>query len=329
MATCHRELDLSYKHDANQPRRYKPVTIFFIILIHLAAVAVFCPHFFSWAGVVLFAVMSFATIGLGVSMGYHRLLSHKSYKARPWLRYLLAGFGCLALEMGPIAWSATHRLHHRESDHEDDPHSPLVSFFWSHLGWMFKTHPVLNDADAVRRLTPDLQREPVLRFMDRWFYLFWVTFAALSIAIGYAFGGWQLGLSLFVWGSLARTVWVWHATWFVNSVTHLFGYRNYNTADDSRNLWWVAVCTCGEGWHNNHHAMAGSANYGRRWWEFDPVYAMIVACHRLGWIEKVNVTPPLKPDERLIDLAGKAAALSRALPSALRGPHPAYDSARD
>jgi len=307
----------TFTTDINR-RRFKPVTAFLISLIHVAALAAVFPYFFSWAGLILFAVMTFLTSALGVSMGYHRLFTHKSFVARPWLRYLLAGLGCLSLEMGPIGWSATHRLHHRESDHEADPHSPLVSFFWAHMGWLFWGHSRLDNPRELKKLVPDLCREPVLLFMERWYFMLWIAFALLSIGAGYLIGGWQLALSLFVWGSLVRTVYVWHTTWFVNSVTHLFGYRNYNTTDDSRNLWWVALVTNGEGGHNIHHAVAGCVNYGRKWWEFDPVFVIALLCRRMGWIEQMTITEPISTGHGVVELKDRAVAASKALQSVLK-----------
>jgi stearoyl-CoA desaturase (delta-9 desaturase) len=299
-------------------RRAKPATILFVALIHLGALAAVIPWLFSWSGLVLFLVMVWLTASLGVSLGFHRLLSHRSYKARPWLKHTLVLIACLSLEMGPVSWSATHRLHHRETDHEDDPHSPLVNFLWAHIGWLFRSHPVLDDEQRVQRLVPDLLREPYLVFLERWYYVPWIVFAVLSMIIGYIFGGVQLALSLLVWGTLLRTVYVWHITWFVNSVTHLFGYRNYNTPDDSRNLWWVALVTFGEGWHNNHHAVAGGANFGRKWWELDPTYATLKMFQWLGWVTSVNTTAQLKAYSPVVELNAKPTAISKALRSLLR-----------
>jgi len=298
--------------------RLKPVTLVFVILLHLGALAALVPWFFSWAGLVLFLVMVWLTASLGVSLGFHRLLSHKSYKTQPWLRNILVTIGCLALEMGPISWSATHRLHHRETDHEDDPHSPLVNFFWAHVGWLFRTHPVLDDELRGARLVPDLLRDPFLISIERWYFMPWIIFALLSLGAGLYWGGWQLALSLLVWGTLLRTVYVWHITWCVNSVTHMFGYRNFRTHDDSRNLWWVAVLTFGEGWHNNHHAAAGTANFGRKWWEVDPTYLVLAGLKLLGLVEKLNTAPLLAATEPPVQLSSKPTALSRALKSLLR-----------
>jgi fatty-acid desaturase len=304
---------------SSNPGRFKPVTIAFVVLLHAGALAICLPWLFSWAGLGLFLVMIWLTASLGVSLGFHRLLSHRSYRAQPWLRNILVTVGCLALEMGPISWSATHRLHHRETDHEDDPHSPLVNFFWAHVGWLFRSHPVLDDQAGVVRLVPDLVRDPYLRFIERWYFVPWITFALLSLGLGYFWGGWQLALSLLAWGSLARTVWVWHITWCVNSVTHLFGYRNFRTYDDSRNLWWVALLTFGEGWHNNHHAAAGTANFGRKWWEVDPSYMVLAVLYNLGLVQKLNTAPAMAAGAPPVKLRCKPTAVSKALKSLVRG----------
>jgi stearoyl-CoA desaturase (delta-9 desaturase) len=294
-------------------RRFKLGTFIGIALIHLVALVAVFPYFFSWAGLILFFVMCWATASLGVSLAYHRLLSHRSYKTKPGLRYTLTVLACLALQSGPITWSATHRLHHRESDHEDDPHSPLISFVWSHFMWLFYDHPLLEDDDYKAKLVPDLASDPVMRFLDRYFFGLWVALALISFLIGFWFGGLQLGLSLVVWGSLLRTVVVWHTTWFVNSATHLWGYRNYGTSDDSRNLWWVALLTWGEGWHNNHHAVAGSAKFGHRWWEFDATWLALCFFKSIGLVSHANVAEPLRSPGLVQVYTGKAIALSRSL----------------
>jgi stearoyl-CoA desaturase (delta-9 desaturase) len=259
--------------------------------------------------------MVWLTASLGVSMTYHRLLSHKAWQPVPALRHFLLFCASVSLQSGPIKWSATHRLHHRESDHEDDPHSPLVGFLWSHLLWNFYTTPQLQDPAVIRRLVPDLMDDKVLKFYDKYFFALWCTFATLCWGVGYlAAGGGpagvQLGWSLVVWGSFVRTVWVWHVTWFVNSATHLWGYRNYNTVDDSRNLWWVAVVTFGEGWHNNHHAMAGSAKFGQQWWEIDTTWMMLSLFMKLGLVKKVNPGPKLGTLEGKRAFTGKTGAQS-------------------
>lgn len=294
-------------------KQFKPMTVVLIAVVHLGALAACLPYFFSWAGLILCLALIWITASFGISMGYHRMLSHRSWRAKPWLRNVLTYLGCLSLEMGPISWSAVHRQHHRESDHEADPHSPLISFLWAHMGWLFYSNPAVDSTEQMRKLVPDLVEERSMRFFERTFILHWITLAVVISTIGYLAGGWQLALSLFVWGSLVRTVIVWHDTWFVNSVTHLFGYRNYATPDSSRNLWWVAIVTFGEGWHNNHHAMAGSANFSRRWFEFDPTYWMLALFARLGWVEKVNRAPRLAIGSAMQQLKEHVIAQSKAL----------------
>jgi len=294
-------------------RQFKPLTLVLIAAVHAGALAACFPYFFSWPGLILCVLLVWMTASLGVSLGFHRMLSHRSWRAKPWLRNLLTYLGSLALEMGPISWSATHRQHHRESDHEADPHSPLISFLWAHMGWLFYANPGVDSPEQVRKLAPDLSTERSMVFFERTFILQWILLAAVISSIGYLAGGWQLALSLFVWGSLVRTVWVWHSTWFVNSVTHLFGYRNYATPDSSRNLWWVALVTFGEGWHNNHHAMAGTANFGRRWFELDPSYWMLALFARLGWVEKINRGPKLSLGGAIQQLSEHVIAKSKAL----------------
>ncbi|MCC7479510.1 fatty acid desaturase [bacterium] len=307
---------------ARKGRRFQPLTFLALLGIHLAAGLAFFPWFFSWPGLILAVLLIWLTASHGASATYHRMLSHRAWQPVPWLRTVLLFWAALCLEMGPINWAATHRLHHRESDHEDDPHSPLVSFLWSHMLWLFFDQPRLVDKAELRKLVPDLIDDRELRFFQRWFGLMWVGFAALTylagyLAVGGGMPGVQLGLSLVVWGSLLRTVLVWHNTWFVNSVTHLFGYRNFNTEDESRNLWWVSVVTFGEGWHNNHHAIAGTANYGMKWWEFDPTWWSIRTFQLLGWVQRANLAPHLRPQELVRDFPGKYSAKS---PRLLRRP---------
>lgn len=307
---------------AAHQRKFQTLTFIAILGIHLAACLAFLPWFFSWAGLALALVMIWATASLGASATYHRMLSHRAWQAAPALRTVLLFCAALSLEMGPIKWAATHRLHHRESDHEEDPHSPLVSFMWSHMGWLFYDHPRLWNKAEVRKLVPDLYDDRELQFFQRWFGLLWVIFAGLSFGAGYlaaggGSAGLKLGLSLVVWGSLLRTVLVWHNTWFVNSVTHLFGYRNYETEDESRNLWWVSLVTFGEGWHNNHHAIAGTANYGMKWWELDPTWWALRSFELLGWAKKLNRAPRLASNAIVRDFPGKFNAHS---PLLLRRP---------
>ncbi|HMN96152.1 MAG TPA: fatty acid desaturase [Phycisphaerales bacterium] len=260
--------------------------ILMIVVAHaLAVVALF--HF-EWSALFVCAILYFWTACLGLTLGWHRLLSHGSFKAHPAVRYFLAASGSLALQNGPIEWVGVHRVHHAHTDEEEDPHTPLVQIAWAHIGWIFAPLP-FDPRDFAR----DLERDRGIRIIDRCHWLFSI---ALAVAL-YAAGEWwnQVGVAWVLWGMAVRTVLVFHATWFVNSAAHTWGYRNFETNDNSRNLWWVAVLTFGEGWHNNHHAAHRCAAHGIRWWEFDLTYAIVRALERVGLATQV-VHPPRTAD---------------------------------
>jgi stearoyl-CoA desaturase (delta-9 desaturase) len=225
------------------------------------------------------------TGGIGICLGFHRLISHRSFNTYRPVRWLIAWIGGLAGEGSAIHWAATHRIHHARSDHEGDPHSPREGFFWSHVCWCLEKINPERKRKIHERWAPDLLADPVLRFLDRTFLLWHVLLGLTLAAVGYAYGGWPLAASLVVWGMFVRMVIVLHATWCINSVTHVWGYKTYDNGDDSKNLWWVALVTFGEGWHNNHHAFQRAANYGHRWWEIDTTYITIrlLKLCRLAW----------------------------------------------
>jgi stearoyl-CoA desaturase (delta-9 desaturase) len=257
---------------------------FWVVVTHAGAIMAFWH--FSWSGLALVAVMHFISACLGVTLGYHRLLTHGSFVvARP-LQYFFALCGMLSAEGSPLMWVAVHRKHHAHSDEEEDPHSPTHGFWWSHMLWF---QPAETEAERValfKRWAPDLYRDPVHRFFHK-------TFAWYSLAVGvvlYAAGEFLFneGLSWFFWGLCMRTTIAYHSTWFVNSATHIWGYRNYQTTDRSRNLWWVALMSYGEGWHNNHHAHQRLARHGHRWWEVDITYMVIRLLKALGLATKVQ-----------------------------------------
>ena len=234
--------------------------------IHLGALLAFVPGNFSWLALAVCLALHWLTGGVGICMTYHRLLTHRSFAIRPrWLEYVLTVIGCCASEGGAIGWVADHRKHHAHSDDELDVHSPNRGFGWAHMfWWMTPDITSGHTSDYYRKWAPDLYRDPVHRFLDR----FHIIFPVLMFAGLYALGG----MSMLVWGGFVRSVGVLHATWLVNSATHIWGYRTYQTQDTSTNLWWVAVLTFGEGWHNNHHAFQTSARHGLRWWEIDTTY---------------------------------------------------------
>ncbi len=240
-------------------------TLLVILLLHVGLV--FAPMTFSWSAFAVFVALQWVTAALGITLGYHRLLTHRSFQAPKWLEYGLTLCGSLALQNGPIKWVATHRVHHAYTDRLQDPHSPTRGFWWAHVFWLFAYDEMLDEPARYQRFVPELFRDPVHRFISRtdvWQQL-------ILALILFAAGGWPF----VVWGTVVRIVVVYHATWLVNSAAHVWGYRTYETGEGSRNNWWVALLTYGEGWHNNHHAYPTSAAHGLRWWELDVTYLTI------------------------------------------------------
>jgi stearoyl-CoA desaturase (Delta-9 desaturase) len=193
--------------------------------------------------------------GLGITIGFHRMLTHKSFETSKYVKALFLIMGCMAWENNPITWASTHIKHHAHSDEEDDPHSPLVSLFHAHVGWIFQ------DSADTETYGTWLRKDPVIVWVDRT----WLIWALLGMVIPFAIAGWS-GL---LWGGFVRMCLTHHITWSVNSVCHTFGRRPYNTQDASRNNWLVGLLAFGEGWHNNHHAFPRSAFHGLEWWQFD------------------------------------------------------------
>lgn len=258
------------------------VILFFFAIVHLLALSsLWC---FSWSALGVTIFLHWFLGSIGICLGYHRLLSHRSFQVPQWLEYIIAFIGALALQGGPIFWTAGHRLHHAYTEDEyKDPYSARKGFWWSHLLWMIYPHKEFFNYEQYKRFAPDLVREPFYCWLDR-YYIF------LQIPLGlllYALGGW----SFVIYGVFLRAVLLWHSTWFINSVTHVWGYRTFETNDNSRNLWWAAIVTYGEGWHNNHHAHPNVAKAGWRWWEIDITWWSIWLLKSLGLAQKV-VMPP-------------------------------------
>jgi len=247
-----------------------------IALLHVACIA--APFYFSWSALGIAVLFWWIAGGLGVCLCYHRLLTHRSFKTPKPVEYLLTAMGCLNLQGGPIKWVGTHRIHHKESDTELDPHSPKHGFDWAHVLWCVVRDPQGRD---LRRYAPDLQRDRVMVWLDKYF---WVPQVAVGVAL-YALGG----IPWLVWGVAVRTVFTYHATWFVNSASHTWGYRNFDTREESRNLWWVSLLAFGEGWHNNHHAFPRSAAHGLRRLELDPTYWTIKVMSWVGLARDIHV----------------------------------------
>jgi stearoyl-CoA desaturase (Delta-9 desaturase) len=238
---------------------------------------------------VLVCILLYYARMLAVTVGYHRYFSHRAFKTGRGFQMCLAIAASSSAERGVLWWASHHRHHHRASDTQDDVHSPLHrGFWWSHFGWLFCARYDQTDFEAIR----DFARYPELRFLDRYYMLVPGALAVILYVAG--------GFSLLIWGFFVSTVLLWHGTFTINSLNHMFGSRRYSTNDGSRNNWLLAILvTCGEGWHNNHHYRPSSANHGRVWWEIDLTYGLLKA---LAWIGLVWDLREAAPETKLAPL---------------------------
>lgn len=225
------------------------------------ALSVVALFYFSWSALAITLLLWWLGGGFGIGMGYHRLLTHRGFKTPKWMEYTLTVAGMLALEGGAIAWVATHRIHHAHTDEPGDPHSPRDGKWWSHIGWILQGTAQQYPDHILKRYAPDLWKDPVHRFLNTFYYMPLVILGAVLFALG----GW----SWVLWGVFFRVTYGLHATWLVNSATHLWGSQRFESGDDSKNNWWVALLSFGEGWHNNHHAQPAAAKHGIAWYEVD------------------------------------------------------------
>jgi fatty-acid desaturase len=254
-------------------------------LFHVGAVAAL--FMFSWPVFFATAFLYWVAIGLGISLGYHRLHTHRSYKTPLWVEYALAICGTLNLEGGPIFWVATHRIHHQKSDQPGDPHSPNDGGFWAHVGWILFGDVNHNNTKLMSRYAPDLAKHKFYVWLNNYHWVPIVVLAAILYAIG--------GAPLFFWGIFLRVTVGLHATWLVNSAAHMWGYRRFETRDDSRNTWWVALFSFGEGWHNNHHAHPTSARHGLAWYEVDLSWLLLNVMRAVGLASNIKVAKLASP----------------------------------
>ena len=253
-------------------------TAIFLICAHLASIA--APFFWSWPAVITGVVLYWVGASLGIGMGYHRLLTHRGYKVPKPVEYFLITCGTLTLEGGPIQWVVTHRIHHAHADRAEDPHTPRHGGWWAHIGWILWGTAQNHSPATIARYAPDLMNDRYYRWLNRSYY---VPLIIVGLML-FVFGGWGVML----WGVFLRLTLCLHATWLVNSATHLWGKTRFETGDDSRNSWWVALLTFGEGWHNNHHAHPTSARHGLRWYEFDLNWLGIRALQFLGLAHSIK-----------------------------------------
>jgi sn-1 stearoyl-lipid 9-desaturase len=240
-----------------------------LILIHVAALAAFWPGFFHWSSLLVMAVLIYVTGGIGIALGFHRTLTHRSMRLWKPLEYAATVCGCLALQGSPIEWVATHRAHHAHTDREGDPHDANAGFRWSHFLWMVMPNPNVLTPEQKHRYAADLYADPFYRFLDKSHLFLTLALAAVLFAFG--------GVSWVIWGVFVRLALVYQFTWLVNSAAHKIGYRSFRTDDRSTNCWWVALLGWGEGWHNNHHAFPFSARHGLRWYELDVTWLTVKA----------------------------------------------------
>ncbi len=297
--------------DPASPKRVNTRILVGMIGFHVLALLAFVPWLFSWSGLASALVGYYLCGVLGINIAYHRLLTHRGFCCPIWLEHALAVLGLCCWQGSPFAWVAIHRMHHQHSDEPGDPHSPRENLFWGHMGWFLIEDPAIYNFGTYERYLRDLFQDPFYKRLERRrtaaiiHLTHWAIFLVLgmltgALLTGTFIGAVQLGLSWLVWGVFVRTVLHLHATWAVNSITHRWGYRNFSTRDDSRNNWWVAIISNGEGWHNNHHAEPRCADHGRRWWEVDVSYTIIRALELVGLAREVvkpRSSPPLDPSQ--------------------------------
>ena len=271
------------------PIIFKTVVLVIVVVPLLAtalAIRLLWERAVHWPELALLAILYILTT-FGIGVGYHRMLSHRSFQAHPVVKFILLALGSVALQGNSLEWAATHIKHHALADREGDPHSPLEGFFHAHVGWLLGVG--LNDADP-EVYCPHLLKDPLVTFVGRTYWLW----AALGLAIPFLVAGWPG----FLWGGLVRIALQHHVTWSVNSVCHVFGKREFVTNDQSRNEWIVGLLAFGEGWHNNHHAFPRSAFHGLHWWQFDLSGYLIWTLERFTLVHDVYRVPPALLERR-------------------------------
>jgi stearoyl-CoA desaturase (delta-9 desaturase) len=264
---------------ASQPHRIDIVRSIPFFAVHVAALGGVFFLGFSWTGLGL-ALALYAVRMFGVTGAYHRYFSHRTYKTSRPFQLLLALLAMTSVQKGVLWWAAHHRHHHRMSDQPGDTHSVLQDGFWfSHVGWILAPQNHDTDLDRIK----DLARYPELRFLDRYYYL-----PAVALAAGLYFAG---GVWALYWGFAVSTTLLWHGTFTINSLTHVFGNRRYVTTDNSRNNLLLALITLGEGWHNNHHYYQRATNQGFFWWEIDVTFYVLKVLSWVGLVWDLHVPP--------------------------------------
>jgi stearoyl-CoA desaturase (Delta-9 desaturase) len=260
-----------------------------------------------WSDIAVFGILYMLT-GLGVTVGFHRLFTHRSFATSSALRAVFAALGSVAIEGPVISWVADHRKHHAFADQPGDPHSPHVDhgvglrgalrgLAHAHMGWLF----LHNQRGARKRYAPDLLADPVVRFVDRTFVFWALGGLAAAFGLGWLIGGTlSAALTGLLWGGAVRLLVLHHVTYSINSLCHFFGRKRFDTGDESRNLAWLSLLSFGEAWHNNHHAFPTSAAHGMRWWEIDIASAVIRSLERVGLAWDVVRIDPARQQKKLL-----------------------------
>lgn len=251
----------------NATQRYKVhySNIFWITLVHVGAIAAL--FFYSKFNLIGMLLGVFVLAPIAINMGFHRLLAHRAFKAPQWFQRAVATIGAMIGGGAPVHWVASHRIHHQFSDQDGDPHDSRKGFWYSHVGHLFETTVEESDGSDIKKYAADMLADPYMVWLNQ----YWMWFALGFLPILYLIGG----ASFVLWGGFLRLALTWHIMWFVNSASHMWGYRSYKTTDNTRNNWWVGLLAAGEGWHNNHHAFPSCAAHGRKWYEADLTYFII------------------------------------------------------
>ncbi len=290
------------------PIRFNPTYAITIVVVHLFGLAALStiafgpeylrPYLFNWVAFTAF-VLGIHLFGQGITIGYHRLLTHRSFKTPKWMEHFIAILGICSMQDTPARWVCVHRMHHVHSDEIPDPHSPRVNFLWSHCGWLMFINRDTYSVACLQKFAKDLLRDPFyMKLETNPFRQFLYIFGQIPVFFLFGFllsivfqrdtlTAIQAGSAMVTWAVMMRVLAVWHITWSVNSLSHMFGYQNYDTHEDSRNNWLVALITVGEGWHNNHHQDPSAASVQHRWWEFDLSYYEIKLLEKMGLVSDV------------------------------------------
>lgn len=289
---------MKVRQSANQ-FRFNWYNFIWIGTVHLCAITL-CWSFFTWQSFFLFLAMVYLTGMVGITFGFHRLLSHKSFKTTSFIEKCAAFCGTLCCQGGPISWVGQHRVHHAFSDQELDPHNIKQGFWHSHIGYIFNRRHDLDNLNEVAHYCPDIAKQRYFWFLEKNMVLIQVAVGIFFGAIGGILGqqrgfDWHSAISFVTWGIFVRLVVVYHITWFVNSATHKWGSRPNKTTDESRNNWWVGILAFGEGWHNNHHAQPRSARHGWEWWQLDQTWILISILKKWGLVSDIKLPNPAQP----------------------------------